>query len=59
MEDFFLIPRFLYELDLGYRFYLEHHFVNKWETVLYALPGDDVARKLTEILCDLFIELLP
>lgn len=44
MEDFFLIPRFLYELDLGYRFYLEHHFVNKWETVLYALPGDDVAR---------------
>ncbi|GKG94689.1 hypothetical protein CE91St38_26970 [Desulfovibrionaceae bacterium] len=39
-EDFLLIPRFLHGLDLGYRFYLEHHFVNNWETVLYALPGE-------------------
>ncbi|HJA79646.1 FkbM family methyltransferase [uncultured Desulfovibrio sp.] len=37
-EDFFLIPRFLVECDLGYRFYLEHHFMNNWETVLYAEP---------------------
>lgn len=37
-EDFFLIPRFLVECDLGYRFYLEHHFMNGWETVLYADP---------------------
>ena len=37
-EDFFRIPRFLVECDLGYRFYLEHHFMNGWETVLYALP---------------------
>ena len=38
-EDFFRIPRFLVECDLGYRFYLEHHFMNGWETVLYALPA--------------------
>ncbi len=37
-EDFFTIPQFLHELDLGYRFYLEHHFMNNWETVLYAEP---------------------
>ena len=37
-EDFYTIPRFLKELDLGYRFYLEHHYMNNWETVLYALP---------------------
>ncbi len=37
-EDFFTIPQFLLELDLGYRFYLEHHYMNNWETVLYALP---------------------
>lgn len=37
-EDFFLIPRFLVECDLGYRFYLEHHYMNNWETVLYADP---------------------
>lgn len=38
-EDFFRIPRFLVECDLGYRFYLEHHFMNGWETVLYAVPA--------------------
>ena len=38
-EDFFRIPRFLVECDLGYRFYLEHHFMNGWETVLYAVPS--------------------
>lgn len=37
-EDFFLIPRFLVECDLNYRFYLEHHYMNGWETVLYADP---------------------
>lgn len=39
-SDFLTIPSFLTECDLGYRFYLEHHFVNEWETVLYALPED-------------------
>jgi len=37
-QDHLEIPAFLHGLDLGYRFYLEHHFVNAWETVLYALP---------------------
>lgn len=37
-EDFLHIPHFLVECDLGYRFYLEHHFMNGWETVLYAVP---------------------
>lgn len=37
-EDFFTIPSFLYDLNLGYQFYLEHHFMNTWETVLYARP---------------------
>lgn len=34
--DFLHIPRYLHDLDLGYKFYLEHHFINGWETVLYA-----------------------
>lgn len=24
--------------DYNYRFYIRHHYVNRWETVLYALP---------------------
>lgn len=35
-DDFDTIPRYLNDLDLGYEFYLEHHYVNEWETVLYA-----------------------
>lgn len=35
-EDFFTIPKFLHNLNLQYKFYLEHHFINNWETVLYA-----------------------
>lgn len=38
-EDFFTIPKFLSDLHLNYVFYLEHHFMNNWETVLYALPA--------------------
>ena len=33
---FTLIPRFIHDLDLGYRFYMNHHYINQWETVLYA-----------------------
>ncbi len=36
-QDFLTIPAFLYGLGLNYRFYLDHHFVNNWETVLYAI----------------------
>jgi FkbM family methyltransferase len=35
-EDFHVIPVFLQSLDLGYQFYLDHHNVNNYETVLYA-----------------------
>lgn len=35
-EDYLTIPSFIHNLGLGYNFYLEHHYVNAWETVLYA-----------------------
>ncbi len=35
-EDFRTIPEFIYGLDLGYRFYLDHHSINVCETILYA-----------------------
>lgn len=35
-SDFTEIPAFLDSLNLGYRFYLGHHYVNQFETVLYA-----------------------
>lgn len=35
-EDYTTIPAFIHSLGLGYAFYLEHHYVNEWETVLYA-----------------------
>lgn len=35
-EDYIVIPEFINALGLGYRFYLKHHFMNGWETVLYA-----------------------
>src|SRR6266851_4949964 len=37
VEDFFAIPQFLTELDLGYRLHLEHYSMIQWETVLYAI----------------------
>lgn len=35
-DDFVTLPSYLLALDLGYEFYLEHHTIHKWETVLYA-----------------------
>lgn len=35
-EDFGTIPKFLNELNLGYKFYLGHYTINPNETVLYA-----------------------
>lgn len=35
-EDLITIPRFI--SDLNYEFYLEHHTIHLWETVLYATP---------------------
>lgn len=37
-EDFETIPRYLNELGLGYRFYLDHHTIYQNETVLFAVP---------------------
>jgi FkbM family methyltransferase len=37
-EDIETIPRYLADLDLEYRFYLEHHTIYNNETVLFAVP---------------------
>lgn len=37
-SDYIDIPQYIAGLDLGYTFYLDHHFINQWETILYALP---------------------
>ncbi|MDL2216588.1 FkbM family methyltransferase [Desulfovibrio sp. OttesenSCG-928-M14] len=34
--DYKNIPEFIQSLDLGYRLYLKKHFMNNWESVLYA-----------------------
>lgn len=38
-QDFHDIPEYLHGLDLGYQLHLNHHYVNEWETVLYATPA--------------------
>jgi FkbM family methyltransferase len=38
LEDFVTIPRFLADLGLGYRFYLDHFSVKWEETILFATP---------------------
>lgn len=35
-EDFMQIPAWIHSLKLGYNFFLQHHYVNQFETVLYA-----------------------
>jgi FkbM family methyltransferase len=37
-EDFTDIPRYIDSLNLGYKFYLEHHTLYQNETVLFAVP---------------------
>jgi len=37
VEDVDVIPRYLASLDLGYRFYLDHHTIYQNETVLFAV----------------------
>lgn len=39
-DDFITIPKYLDSLNLGYKFYLEHHTIHVWETVLFAVPSD-------------------
>ena len=38
-QDIETIPRYLAGLDLGYRFYLDHHTIHQNETVLFGVPG--------------------
>ncbi|HCG05117.1 MAG TPA: FkbM family methyltransferase [Desulfovibrio sp.] len=38
-QDFHDIPAYLHGLGLDYRLHLNHHYVNEWETVLYASPA--------------------
>ena len=35
-EDLYVLPRYIQELNLGYRIYLDHHTTVDWESVLYA-----------------------
>jgi FkbM family methyltransferase len=37
-DDIDVIPRYLAGLELGYRFYLDHHTIYKNETVLFGVP---------------------
>jgi FkbM family methyltransferase len=37
-DDLITIPKLLNDLNLDYEFYLEHHTIHFWETVLYAYP---------------------
>ena len=39
-DDLRTIPELLSGLDVGYEFYLDHHSIHAWETVLYCKPGD-------------------
>lgn len=40
IDDFKTIPRYLDSLELGYRFFLDHHTIYENETVLFAISGD-------------------
>lgn len=37
--DFKTIPEYINSLKLNYTFFIQHHFMNSWETVLYAVHG--------------------
>lgn len=39
LPDFSTIPRFINELDLGYKFYLGHHTIYQNETVLFGVAN--------------------
>jgi FkbM family methyltransferase len=39
-EDFFEIPLWLNNLNMGYRFFLDHYSIHHEETVLYAIAND-------------------
>lgn len=37
-DDYIAIPKFIDDLDLGYKFYIDHHTIYLNETVLFAVP---------------------
>ena len=37
-QDIIDIPMIIISFFPGYKFYIRHHYINQWETVLYALP---------------------
>jgi hypothetical protein len=39
-EDFFTIPLWLNDLNVGYRFLLDHYSIHHEETVLYAIASE-------------------
>lgn len=39
-DDLITIPKFINDLGLDYKFYLGHHTIHFWETVLYAVPAN-------------------
>ena len=49
LQDFATIPKYLSDLNLGYRFFLDHFSINEEETVLFAAPGlpASVGRKIS------------
>jgi FkbM family methyltransferase len=38
LEDFYEIPKFIDNLNLGYKFYFDYYRPNGWEMVLYCVP---------------------
>ena len=38
LQDFATVPRYLADLGVGYRFFLDHFSINQEETVLFATP---------------------
>jgi FkbM family methyltransferase len=38
-DDYWVIPQYIHELQLGYRFYIDHHTIFLGETVLFAVPN--------------------
>lgn len=39
LNDFYIIPKFINSLDLGYSFYLDHFTIHAEETILFAKPS--------------------
>lgn len=45
-KDFWTIPIYVDQLNLGYKFYLRHYTMHAEETVIYAIAGTDTTDRL-------------